>query len=714
MFKPHNNRARITAAMLAIAGAATFIAPPVLAATTYRVDALEHAIDATFSTAIAISPSGLVVGQSGDYDGQAVLWGPSGNVTHLTAVGGVNAAAVDVNGNGQVLISYSGAPYLWSNGVLAPVSIAGSNPIPASINDAGVIVGTLLNASRAFIWNAGVTTELGTLPAGGSSAAVAVNNSSQVAGWAKNASGQTRAVIWNNGIIRDLGTLPGDTSSIATAINDAGQVVGHSFTATTARAFVWSNGVMSEITGLPGSIKNYATGINSAGMVSGYSAMGTGPETRYAAFVSSNGVASNLNLVLGSNFCSTTGINDVGQISANCGSQAYRLNPVAPGVDVGVQMNTVSSVAAKGSPLKYMLTVTNSGSLAASGVRISDLLPIGMTFVSAVPSQGACSGTTTVACSLGSLASNAAATIELTVIPTISGTLVNAASVAANEVDANGINNTASASVLVKAAQDTVDLAVSMSAGPSPATVATNLTYTIVVRNDGVGSASAVSMWDSLPADVTFVAASASQGSCVGITMITCNLGTLASAAQATVTIVIQPRSVGVYNNSVSVGTATADINPQNNSASISVTANTTPAATADLALTMSGSPNPVRVGANLTYAISVSNKGSQSGSAVLVTDTLSPFVSYLSASSSQGSCLATPTEIRDPGSSFSRPTTRVVCTLGTLAKGATATVAIVVTPKLVGTISNTAGVTASSYDANTVNNAAIISTRVR
>ena len=94
--------------------------------------------------------------------------------------------------------------------------------------------------------------------------------------------------------------------------------------------------------------------------------------------------------------------------------------------------------------LTYRLTVTNNGPSPATNVVVTDNLPIGINFTSATPTQGTCSGTTTVTCNLGSLARNAIAVINIIVVPQSAGTLTNTASVTAAENDPDGSDNSVS------------------------------------------------------------------------------------------------------------------------------------------------------------------------------------------------------------------------------------------------------------------------------
>ena len=105
------------------------------------------------------------------------------------------------------------------------------------------------------------------------------------------------------------------------------------------------------------------------------------------------------------------------------------------------------------------------------------------------------------------------------------------------------------------------DLAVSQSVAPNPVVVGSNLTYTIVITNRGPSAASSLVLSDALPASVTFVSASSGCGA-TG-----CNLGTLASGGNMTVTITATAGAQGVLTNTVSVSSSATDLNLANNTA---------------------------------------------------------------------------------------------------------------------------------------------------
>jgi uncharacterized repeat protein (TIGR01451 family) len=122
-----------------------------------------------------------------------------------------------------------------------------------------------------------------------------------------------------------------------------------------------------------------------------------------------------------------------------------------------------------------------------------------------------------------------------------------------------------------------------------------------------------------------------------------------------------------------------------------------------DLTLQKTANPDPVFVGSNLTYSITVSNFGPGVATGVTISDPVPSEVSFVSATSSAGtaSCSLQNT----PGG----PT--VVCNLGSLAPGGTAQATIIVTVNQAGNISNTGTVTGNEPDPNLNNNSDTVRT---
>jgi uncharacterized repeat protein (TIGR01451 family) len=365
-----------------------------------------------------------------------------------------------------------------------------------------------------------------------------------------------------------------------------------------------------------------------------------------------------------------------------------------------------------GTHAAYTLTVTNIGQNAFTGVTITDALPAGLTFVAASPS---CTGTSNVTCSLGTLAANTSTQVGIITSATIAGQITNTASVSANEVNPNPAGATATAVVTVLT---TSDLSVTMSANVSSVAVAGvfpdggNLTYTITVANNGPDPAAGVTLTDTLPASLSLVSTTATQGACnpsgFGSISVICNLGGLASGAHATITISTTPSflALGQITNTATVSASNViDSNQSNNTASVGTTARNR---IADLSVVKAGLTQ-ASVGSTITYPISVTNSGPDPAGGVHMLDTLNTSaVTFNSASTPVGTC------------TFDGTT--VDCDLGVLQAGTTMPVILVVTIKpgvsLNSQINNTARVgftdlLGADADPDSTNNQASISTTV-
>lgn len=371
---------------------------------------------------------------------------------------------------------------------------------------------------------------------------------------------------------------------------------------------------------------------------------------------------------------------------------------VSPVADLRVTKIDSLDPAVAGGTLSYTITVFNDGPSTATNVVLTDVLPAGLSFTSGSASQGTVNHVTgTVTANLGSLASGASATVTINtnVAPTASGTINNTASVTGTEVDDDPTNNSDTESTQV---DQSIDLVVTKTDGLTTVISGNNLTYTMTVTNNGPSTATDVVLADVLPATLTYVTHTVSQGTATIVGQnFNAALGTLAPGASATVTITttVSGIATGTISNTSTATATQTDTNNANNSATDTTTA--TPQI--DLQITKTDSPDPVIAGNQLTYTIVVTNAGPSTATGVTVTDVLPAGVTFSSGTSTVGT--------------VANASGTVTANIGTLASGATATVTLVTTvaPATRGTISNTATVAGTQTDTNSTNNSATTTT---
>lgn len=301
------------------------------------------------------------------------------------------------------------------------------------------------------------------------------------------------------------------------------------------------------------------------------------------------------------------------------------------------------------STFTYTLTVQNGGSSNSDETTITDPLPSGVTLVSA---DSACTGTSVLTCSLGTLVPNATASVSITVTPTAQGRITNNATVAFSGTDPTLANNSASKITTVSASIST-DLSVMLD-GPTSAVPlggANTVTYTAAVGNaypgvDATGVTITLATATGFVVDV-LNSSGDPDWTCTASGQVLCQFAGVVLAGSVSPSVVISghfdPSTLTATMASATVTTtATAsaasnvDTDPANDAHSVS----TTVIRSADLQVSSSVG-SPIAITGPLQFQTTIRNTGPNDAPNVLVTYTL-PDSSYtlLTSTYGTGSCV--------------------------------------------------------------------------
>jgi uncharacterized repeat protein (TIGR01451 family) len=304
--------------------------------------------------------------------------------------------------------------------------------------------------------------------------------------------------------------------------------------------------------------------------------------------------------------------------------------PVALGADLTLSKSVEPSVASVGDTVTFTVTLTNAGPGAATGVTVRDLLPAGLTFVSATPSQGtydAATGLWTV----GTVTTGTPQALAIRGRLAAVTPQTNTATVMhSDQSDPNPANNTASTQLRVRSA----DLALAKSASDTSPTVGDTVTFTVTLTNFGPDVATGVGVSDVMSGGLTFLLATPSQGTFDAVTGLW-TVGTVTSGSPQTLQIVARVVSTGLQSNTATITQSNqADPDASDNIAVVNLVAQ---APSADLALAKSVAPTAANVGDTVTFTVTLTNDGPSVATGVEVSDALPGGLAFVAATPSQG-----------------------------------------------------------------------------
>jgi len=148
------------------------------------------------------------------------------------------------------------------------------------------------------------------------------------------------------------------------------------------------------------------------------------------------------------------------------------------------------------------------------------------------------------------------------------------------------------------------------------------LSYELTVTNTGDGEATDVVLRDVLPGDAAFVRAS--DGGRLSGGAVSWELGTLAPGGSRTVSVVLRAGAAGLVRNAATASAHCAE----DAGAEVETQVRGVPA----ILLEVVDVEDPVEVGANETYLVTVTNQGSAPGTNIVVTATAPPQMTLLEA----------------------------------------------------------------------------------
>lgn len=254
-------------------------------------------------------------------------------------------------------------------------------------------------------------------------------------------------------------------------------------------------------------------------------------------------------------------------------------------------------------PIDYVITVRNTGDGTATNVQVTDQLPEGVTTTD---------GKRSVTAQIGTLAAGQSREIRISAKATRAGAFENTVTAKAD----GGL--TAESSCTTKVTQPVLEV---VKAGPEMRYVGRDAIFKITVTNEGDAPARDTVLVDPVPTGTTFVSADSNGRLDRGA--VTWSLGTLDPGASRSVTLTLKATQRGAFRNTA---TATAYCAEGSGSAPLNVEG------VAAILLEVIDVEDPIEIGANVTYIITVTNQGSAEDSNIVVECGLPDEVEYVSS----------------------------------------------------------------------------------
>ncbi|MCA2656841.1 CARDB domain-containing protein, partial [Microcystis sp. M061S2] len=305
--------------------------------------------------------------------------------------------------------------------------------------------------------------------------------------------------------------------------------------------------------------------------------------------------------------------------------------------DLSVTQTVNPGSVVAGKNLSYKVTVTNNGSIDSKNVTLVETLPAEVTFVSSTTTPSQQSGNT-LTFELGDLAQGATKTFDIIVTaPSTPGIITATAAVNSTTFDPDSTNDVDILTTTVEEIPPEIsDLSVTRTDATGAVALGQQYTYALTVTNNGPSTANNLILTENLPSGVNVISATAKVNT-NSSGVVTANLGSLNSGDTITVNLTVSSFVAGDLISTTNVSGNENDFNSSNNSLISTKTVNSIIPANIDLELAQTvNNPNP-QIGNQVTFTLTLTNKGPGTATAIQVRNLLPTGLSFISALAEQG-----------------------------------------------------------------------------
>ena len=321
-----------------------------------------------------------------------------------------------------------------------------------------------------------------------------------------------------------------------------------------------------------------------------------------------------------------------------------------------------------GQNLTYTLVATNlSTGVAATNVHVYDtvnnLVGTG-SLQSIVSTKGTCTpagpypingASQVVDCDLETLAPGASETITIVVRPnnTTAAVLSRGNTASVNSLDVGDPNRANNSATISSSVEPRIDATVTKTVNPSSnVRVGQPTVYTVTARNSGPSTANELIITDVMPPNTAFVSVGtpSNAGACASVPAVNsvggtlkCSWANVAANSNRTVTFTVRPLAAAlntIISNTVNVTVGAADTETDTTNNASTITSNVIDSLV-DILVQKTDSIDPVALGSETMYTITIRNAGPSIGTNLVMTDVF-PNAGNTARFSYQGNLTAT------------------------------------------------------------------------